>query len=256
MLAIAGGKGGCGKTTTALGIATALARRGHAPTVVDADHEMPALHLAAGINEFPCLTDFIEGNSPDHISQPMPDEPDVSVVPAPLSAPVSSPQLATALTRLDQHCEQLLVDCPTGAGSDAVAPLRLATSVLLVTTLSPSSLRGAVTTRTMTKQLDTPVAGVLLARVPAWAMKTKGGATQTEANRCDGGANAAMETLRPNIRAHVEWMLDADVLGCVPEVPGTSVTVLSHPNLRGAYEQITDELLEGEHLSRSMQITG
>ena len=40
MLEIAGGKGGCGKTTTALGLAAALARGGDTtPLVADFDHD-------------------------------------------------------------------------------------------------------------------------------------------------------------------------------------------------------------------------
>lgn len=49
MLAIAGGKGGCGKTTTALGVAAALPGR---PVVADADWDLPNLHrLAATYRE-------------------------------------------------------------------------------------------------------------------------------------------------------------------------------------------------------------
>jgi septum site-determining protein MinD len=49
MLVIAGGKGGCGKTTTALGLAAVLAERGAPAVVADADRDMPDLHALAGV---------------------------------------------------------------------------------------------------------------------------------------------------------------------------------------------------------------
>ncbi|MFW5937921.1 MAG: P-loop NTPase, partial [Halanaeroarchaeum sp.] len=50
MLAIAGGKGGVGKTTTALGVGVALATRRRDPVVVDADADLPNLHLVADVD--------------------------------------------------------------------------------------------------------------------------------------------------------------------------------------------------------------
>ncbi|RDZ49114.1 CDP-4-dehydro-6-deoxy-D-gulose 4-reductase, partial [Haloferax sp. Atlit-10N] len=44
MLAIAGGKGGCGKTTIALGVGQALGTPTRPALVVDTDRDMPNLH--------------------------------------------------------------------------------------------------------------------------------------------------------------------------------------------------------------------
>ncbi|MDZ5813368.1 P-loop NTPase, partial [Halorubrum sp. AD140] len=48
MIAVAGGKGGSGKTTTTLGLARALSRRGAPVVAADADWDLPNLaRLAA-----------------------------------------------------------------------------------------------------------------------------------------------------------------------------------------------------------------
>ena len=49
VLCVAGGKGGCGKTTTAVGLARALVGRGHRPVLVDGDVDMPDLPHRLGL---------------------------------------------------------------------------------------------------------------------------------------------------------------------------------------------------------------
>ena len=50
MLAVAGGKGGVGRTTTTLGLAAAAARVGYAPVVVDANRDCPDLARRATVD--------------------------------------------------------------------------------------------------------------------------------------------------------------------------------------------------------------
>ncbi|WP_336021993.1 CDP-4-keto-6-deoxy-D-glucose-3-dehydrase [Halobellus salinisoli] len=76
MLAIAGGKGGSGKTTTTLGVARAI----DGPSVaVDADCDLPNLHALAGVPR---------GAPPDGLGHPDPGaDDDTRIVPAPRDAP-------------------------------------------------------------------------------------------------------------------------------------------------------------------------
>jgi septum site-determining protein MinD len=151
MLAIAGGKGGAGKTTTALGLAAAL----DGPVVVaDADLDMPNLHSMAGVSRAPP-----EGSQ---VGVEHPSEPAVRVVPAPTGD--RTRDLVAHLTRLAGEDHQLLVDCPAGAGPDAVAPMRAADRVLLVSSLCAPSLRAAAKTAAMARAIGTPPIGVVLTR--------------------------------------------------------------------------------------------
>jgi len=135
MLAITGGKGGCGKTTVALGLARVLARDGRAPLVVDADVDMPDLHVLAGTDARP-HTDHIAGGHPVEAVAHEPSRlPGVVVVPA------GSPgQVPAALARLDRWHGPVLVDCPAGLGPDATRPLSAADRSVLVATSDPQSL--------------------------------------------------------------------------------------------------------------------
>jgi septum site-determining protein MinD len=156
LLAVAGGKGGCGKTTTTLGLARAAADRDRRVLAVDADAEMPNLHRLAGVARTPGLGD----GQPTSVARRWPDDGRVRVVPAPTDGGVEPP----ALTRCRGAADLALLDCPAGAGRDAADPLRVADAAVLVTTPSPTCLRDTARTAAMAEALGTPVAGVVVSR--------------------------------------------------------------------------------------------
>ncbi|MFC6733023.1 MULTISPECIES: ParA family protein [unclassified Haladaptatus] len=75
MLAVAGGKGSCGKTTTTLGLARALARHGHDVVAVDTDTAMPNLHAVADVDREPGLPALERGATLQAASHPLPEDP-------------------------------------------------------------------------------------------------------------------------------------------------------------------------------------
>ena len=177
LIAVTGGKGGCGKTTTTLGVAAASAHAGESTLAVDADVDMPNLHLLSGVDRHPTLAD---GPAPDVAQQPAAFE-GVEIVPAPVgTASVSAP----ALVRSTRAYERVVVDCPAGAGSAAVAPLRVADAAVLVTTLEPACLEDALRTTAMARALDTPVAGVGVSRAGSVPAGSAGCIAATLVNSC------------------------------------------------------------------------
>jgi len=135
VLAVTGGKGGTGKTTTTLGLAAAFARQRRRPTVVDADRDMPNLDIVADAAS-------VTG---------------VDVVANPDGRPL--PEILPPASR-----DPLLVDCPAGGGPDAVTPLRHATRVLLVTTYDREAIEDAIKTAAMARAIGADVAGVVVNR--------------------------------------------------------------------------------------------
>jgi len=152
MLAIAGGKGGSGKTTTTLGVARAI----DGPTLaVDADCDLPNLHGLAGVPRDP---------PPGDHGHPDPFDPTgTRIVPAPRDAPDGIGGLLRRL-REDGESGLAVVDCPAGAGPDATVPLRVADRVLVVSTACVAGLRDAAKTAAMARAVGTSVAGGVVTR--------------------------------------------------------------------------------------------
>jgi septum site-determining protein MinD len=157
MLAITGGKGGCGKTTAALGVARALVKRGVDPLVVDADTDCPDVHLFADVDREPTWDALGEAAVVEHVCQRSPSVGDVAVLPA-----GGESSCTRALARAKQWPGPVLVDCPAGAGPDVAAPLRVANRTLVASVAEAASLADAAKSATVARRLGAPPAATVL----------------------------------------------------------------------------------------------
>ncbi len=201
MLAIAGGKGGCGKTTTTIGVATALVARGRRPLAVEADLGMPDLHTRLGLDRDPGLDRVTAGRPVEEVARDSPRHPGISACPA----GEAEPPVAASLERATYWPGPVLVDCPAGASPDAVAPLRVAEGSVVVSTDTPASLRDAAKTTAMARTLDAPPV-------------------------------AAVVRGSPDERA-VRRLLGCETVVSLPAVSGRP---LEHAGVRAGYETVAD----------------
>jgi septum site-determining protein MinD len=208
MLAIAGGKGGCGKTTTALGLARAMARVGENPLVVDADTDCPDVHLLANVDREPTW-DALDERVLDCVAQRSPSLGGIAVVPA-----GGADAVADALARVRDWPGPVLVDCPAGAGPAATTPLRAAERSVLATTDDPETLADTAKTADVAARLD--------ARPAAAVVRTG--------------------------ESDLDPPFDAPVVETVPRVaidrPSTRAieAILSHPGVIATYQSVASRL--------------
>ncbi len=164
MFAIAGGKGGCGKTTTAVGLARAFASLGTRPLVVDADLDMPDLHHRTGVDRQPGIAAALDSEDPRAAAQPGGRFPEIDVLPCAGADTATAAALFERLADDGRPGDPVLLDCPAGASPDAAAPLRAADRTVLVSTPRERSLRDAAKTAAMARELDAPPVAVVLVR--------------------------------------------------------------------------------------------
>ncbi|MFW6017928.1 MAG: DUF7125 family protein [Halapricum sp.] len=204
MLAIAGSKGGCGKTTTTLGLASAFARAETPTLAIDADRQMPDLHVTAGVDRDPTLAS-VDGTDAGTVAQEVAELPGVSVLPGP--KPGESVDVQRTLEHLDDGGSQVLVDCPSGTGPDLTGPLSAADAVVVVTTDTGRSIENAATTVELADRLGVPVAGAIV-------------------------------TMADEAPSAVGTQLDVPVLATVPE----SETPLANEDAHAAYDRAVERL--------------
>lgn len=156
-VAIAGGKGGCGKTTATLGLATALVQRGCRPLAVDADRDVPDLHIRAGVDREPGLPALVGDRHPATVSQSSERFPGVAVV----AAGTDRVGARQGLTAVGDLLRPVLLDCPAGAGPDAAEPLAVADACIVVSSATQASRVDATKTIEMARSLGTePIVAV------------------------------------------------------------------------------------------------
>lgn len=160
-LAVCGGKGGCGKTTTSLALAGALLETRREPVVIDCDRDMPNLHVYADTPDEPGVGAVAEGEALESVCHDARTLEGVRVLPGRPGDDVDG-ALATLSAR--DATAPTLLDTPAGASEDVAVPLRFADAAIVVTTPSGPCVRAAVKTAAMARALDSPVAGVVVSR--------------------------------------------------------------------------------------------
>jgi len=158
MLAIAGGKGGCGKTTVALALTRDLAQRGLHPLLVDADTDMPNVHHYLDIPQergHESLTSHRSGVAAVSAGVPI----DTAVCqPAQLSGGAvltagTRGETIPALCRCQRWPGPVIIDTPAGISPAVASVLRMTAHALVVSTDEPASLDDAQRTATVCSML-------------------------------------------------------------------------------------------------------
>jgi septum site-determining protein MinD len=196
VFAVASGKGGVGKTTTAVNLGAAAAAAGRSAVVVDADLGM------ANVTDFlavepagATLHDALAGDV-DAPAAAIPAPGGVDVVPgAPAVESFSDADpanLPDAVAALRERYDVVILDAGAGLSHDTVVPLGVADAVVVVTTPQTAAVRDARKTIELTERFGGEVAGVVVVDVGGVGDRTP---------------------------ADVTDVLDADLLAAVPESP-------------------------------------
>jgi septum site-determining protein MinD len=164
--AIASGKGGVGKTTTAINLGAMLADRDHSVVVVDTDLGMANLADFLDFEvETPTLHEVLAGDADaeDAIHR-APGGIDVLPTATDIEAFTRSDagNLEDVVAPLRDEYDVVLLDTGAGVSYDTLVPLALADAVLLVATPDVASVRDTAKTGKLAARVESEVAGAVL----------------------------------------------------------------------------------------------
>ena len=225
--AIAGGKGGVGKTTTTANLAAAFAAAGYDAIAVDADLAMANLGPMMGVDPGagPTIHDVLAGEAALEDAIRTTDH-GVDVVPGDRSLdgfaaadPAGLRGVVDALREGDY--DVVVVDTSAGLPHEVAVPLGLADAVVLATTPDPVAVRDVAKTGDLAREVEGSVAGLVVTRV-----------------RDDERTERVLEEL------------GGDVLAVVPDDPALTAEAVAEPGSEAAraYNALAASLLGAEHL--------
>ena len=169
VITIASGKGGVGKTTTAINLGAALNYFGKDVVIVDANLTTPniGLHLGAPIVPI-SLNHVLSGKA--KISDALYEhESGTKIIPSSLSIKelrnLNHKGLKDVSRKLRKMTDFVILDSAAGLGDEAVASLEAADEVIIITNPEIPAVTDALKTSKLVEQLGKNVRGVVVTRV-------------------------------------------------------------------------------------------
>lgn len=167
IIAIASGKGGVGKTTVSINLASALANKGVDVVVVDADLINPNISLYLGHDKVGANLHTVLKGEHD-INESIYSHPSgIKVIPASIALSdlhySDYMNLGSALSGVEGDI--IIMDTHPGINQDAQELFKIADELLIITSPDLTAVTDAMKTIRMAEALGTPVMGVLLNRV-------------------------------------------------------------------------------------------
>lgn len=143
------GKGGVGKSTVAVCMATELSRRNHSVALVDADAGVRNLDLMLGVENkivFDLMDVIEETCALKQATIEIKDHPGLALISASQTQDQDTfPEgaLESVLKKLKKQYDYVIVDCPTGIGSVVRSVMAMCDEAILVTTPDNVAIRDA-----------------------------------------------------------------------------------------------------------------
>ena len=163
-LAIASGKGGVGKTTTAVNLGAALVESGHEVVLVDVDLGMANLGAMVGLaHPEATIHDVLADRAP--FEDALHEGGGLTVLPGSTDldhfADAETRSLERLVNTLKSRFDVVLLDVGAGLNRDIAMAIQASDGVLLVTTAELPALTDASKTGELVERLDVPVVGAV-----------------------------------------------------------------------------------------------
>jgi len=236
-MVITSGKGGVGKTTTAINLAIAMNYFGKDVLVIDGNLSTPNIGIHLNAPEVPINLNHILLGKAEPFEAVYEHESGIKIIPASLSIKESQrtkPEKMKDFKReFKKISEHIIVDCAAGLGNETLCAIDLADELIIVTNPEIPAITDALKAVKMAEQMKKPIRGVIVTRVRKDKIE-----------------------LSPEV---VKEMLEIPIIGMIPEddhvkksisVKNALVHIYPKSKAARAYKEVAAKILDVEYDSK------
>ncbi len=230
IIVVTSGKGGVGKTTTAINLGAAMNFFGEDVLIVDGNLSTPNVGLHLGSPEVPINLNHVLLEKADLFEAVYEHHSGLKIIPASLSVKelkrIKPERMKDFKRDFRKISNYVIIDSAAGLGNEAVSAIRVADEIIIVTNPEMPAITDALKTIKVAEQMRKPVSGVIVTRVKKNDIE-----------------------MRPET---VKEMLEVPVLGMIPEdecvqrsLSLKDAVVHTHPKSRPAraYKEIAARII-------------
>ena len=163
VISVVSGKGGVGKTTSAINLSAYLNSLGYNVLLIDANVNTPDVGLSLGAPVVPISLQHVlsgKNNAEDAIYT---HHSGTKVMPSSLSISSDIKNLGKIIGKL-KNFDFVIIDSAAGLGDDVLSAMKASDECLIVTNPELPALTGALKTINAAEQLKKPISGILVTR--------------------------------------------------------------------------------------------
>ena len=169
IIVITSGKGGVGKTTTAINLGAAMNYFGKDVLIIDGNLSTPNIGIHLNSPEVPINLNHVLLGKADPREAVYEHESGLKIMPSSLSIKelrrVKPERISNFKKDFKNISEYIIVDSAAGLGDETIATMELADELIIITNAEMPALTDALKTIKMAEQMKKPIMGVIVTRV-------------------------------------------------------------------------------------------
>jgi len=234
LIVITSGKGGVGKTTTAVNLGAAINHLGGDVLVIDGNLTTPNVGIFLGATEVPINLNHVLLGKAEPEEAVYEHESGIKIMPSSLSIKelrkVDSSRIGDFRRDFKKLSDYIIVDCAAGLGNEAEGAISIADEIIIVTNPELPAITDALKTIKLAEEMGKSILGIIVTRVK-------------------------MNNIEMSPES-VKAMLEAPILGCVPEDSSVqealnmkNAVVYTHPKSKSAraYKEIAAKIINKDY---------
>jgi len=169
IIVITSGKGGVGKTTTAINLGAALKYFGKDVLIVDANLSTPNIGIHLNSPEVPINLNHVLNDKANLVDAVYEHESGLKIIPASLSMKelkkIKPERIKNLRKDFMKISEFVILDCAAGLGREATSVIEAADEVILVTNPEMPAIIDALKTIKLAEEMKKSITGIIITRV-------------------------------------------------------------------------------------------